>query len=193
MTEYSEIDLLLVGGLISIISTLTVYSIQELLKWLKNNKGKLKIYTKIVYNKINGSSWGSHETSKGISFTIPLWIEIQNTKSKSMILRDLNLSLFRNGKKICSMKQINYFKSKNDTEENFFGDRGSYSFLIDPNSIRRYDLYFTIEKKSDIEFDEVRLGYYNSKDKLIERFLFNIEDPWAAKYRKVDEDWLLFK
>lgn len=186
--------LLLLGGLISLVSTTLFYIIQRVTDWALINKGKVKIYKKIVYSKIDGSSWGFHGNDNELNFSIPLWIEIQNTKDKKEVLRNMNLYLYRKNKKIGKMKQLNYFTKGNDPVPIYFADEGSYSFLVQPNSMNKFELYFSIRQNHlDIDFDEVRLGYYNTKDKYIEFKLLKIQHPWVIKNESIDDDWILLK
>ncbi|MRJ48513.1 hypothetical protein [Fundicoccus ignavus] len=194
MSEYSEISLLIIGGLISLVSTTTFYIIQQLMNWALVNRGKVKIYKKIVYSKINGASWGFHKDGSDIVFSVPLWLEIQNTKNKKEILRNLNIYLYKNNKKICQMKQIHHYRDAKESELKAFGDNGSYSFLMEPNTISRYDLYFILRREElNIDFNEIRLGYYNTKDKFIELFFLEVEKPWIVKKNSIDNDWSQLK
>ena len=178
-----QLDVLLFGGIISIISSIVSFFCQQYwLNW-RAKKGELKIYTKTVYDKVDKVPWGFYENISETFFIVPLWVEIQNTKSIKQIVRDVNLGLFSEGRLIKKTVQIQSFI--ND------GDNGSYSFLVDANEIGRYDLSFIL-RKSEIdgkEFDEVKLMYFDSDDNQHAKTLFKINDAWKATKNSIDEDW----
>ena len=184
-----QIDVLVFGGIISIISSIVSFFCQQFwLNW-RAQKGELKIYAKTVYDKVDKVPWGFYETSSETFFIVPLWIEIQNTKSIKQIVRDVNLGLFLDGRLIKKTIQINSFIKKSITE--MYGDNGSYSFLIDANEIGRYDLSFIL-RKSEIggkEFDEVKLMYFDLDDNQHAKTLFKINDAWKETKNSIDEDW----
>ena len=67
----------------------------------------------------------------------------------------------------------------------FFGDNGVYSFLVSPESIERYDLYFMLKKKDfEYNFDEVRVSYYDTRDKHKEFKLLEIDRCWVVQNNK---------
>lgn len=184
-----QIDVLVFGGIISIISSIVSFFCQQFwLNW-RAQKGELKIYAKTVYDKVDKVPWGFYETSSETFFIVPLWIEIQNTKSIKQIVRDVNLGLFLDGRLIKKTIQINSFIKKSITE--MYGDNGSYSFLIDANEIGRYDLSFIL-RKSEIGgkgFDEVKLMYFDLDDNQHAKTLFKINDAWKETKNSIDEDW----
>ena len=101
---FEQILLICVGALISILATL----ISKVVDGLLNKQGDDLIYRKLVYqkNSIN-KSMGIYNENNEILLIIPLWIEIQNTKKIPIIIRDFSLVLYKVGKRIKKMKQIN--------------------------------------------------------------------------------------
>ncbi|EGP5549535.1 hypothetical protein DW591_13220, partial [Enterococcus faecium] len=77
-------------------------------------------------------------------------------------------------------------------KETAYANNGAYSFILEPLSISKFDLQFLI-KKSEIEedFSEVRISYYDSKDKYYERKILDIDNPWENKTYIIDKDWIL--
>ena len=71
-----EFVLLIVGALISLVSTLIGFFAQTYFTYLLSNKGKVIIYIKSVYSKSTKMAWGFSATSDGILFNVPLWIEL---------------------------------------------------------------------------------------------------------------------
>ena len=179
-----EIILLLIGGGIAIVSSVVTL----LGTYFIERQGKIKIYTKIVCSKVDGGGWGCRMTDEGLSFHIPLWIEILNTSNAVQVVRNFNLAVFYNKKEIALMTQINQIG--NDEIAN----KGAYSFVLEPRSIQKYDCHFTIKRDSlkDVaEFNEIKAVFYDSRDK---RHLYDIkkvDNCWSRNKGKPDNDWRL--
>ena len=180
-----EIILLFVGGFIAILSSIATLLVTNLI----DKHGNLKIYKKIVYTKdSSGDTWGFFERKEGLVFQIPLWIEIQNTSNSVQVIRNLNAWLYKSNNEICSMVQVNRI---NDA---VIANNGNYSFVVEPRSIQKYDCHFTIKKKdvpNDSIFDEVKLAYFDAKDKRKVFHLIKVNDCWIQKKRVKDNDWTL--
>ena len=170
-----EVKLLIIGALISLISTLIGFFAQTFFTHILSNKGKIHIYIKSVYNKNTAKAWGFSETASGKIFDVPLWIEIHNTKSTKQIIRNLNLSLYSHNKHVRNMVQASHYETERGKE--YYGNNGSYSFLLEGNEIKRFDLEFMLlQKDYDGEsFDEVRLSYYDTKDRYKEYTIFKLK------------------
>jgi hypothetical protein len=184
---------MLAGGLIAILSSIATLFITNII----NRQGTLKIYKKIVHSKANHEkTWGFYNGTDGLYFQIPLWIEVVNTSNSSKIIRNINAHLFREDKEIGHMLQINKIQNSSENREVYLANNGSYSFVIEPRSIKRYDCHFKVNRSSlnnnDI-FDEVKIAYLNDKDKLIICSLLKIkkEECWLIKKCVKDDDWTL--
>lgn len=115
-------------------------------------------------------------------------IELHNTKSRKQIIRNMNLVLYDRGEQVRKMRQVTFSEKAN--EKFFYGENGAYSFLIDAYEIKRFDLYFAISQKEfNSDFDEVRISYFDSKDKYHEFKIFEISEPWIISKNKTDDDW----
>ncbi|MDR2976285.1 MAG: hypothetical protein LBV19_03145 [Streptococcaceae bacterium] len=184
-----EINLLIVGAVISLVATTIGYVAQTIIQVNLDGRGKVNIYVKSVYNKTTQSAWGFD--SNGV-FNVPLWIEIHNTKNKNEIVRNVNLQLYLEAEKVGKTIQISHSESKGN--KNFYGNDGAYSFLIGSCTILRYDLDFCA-KQSEIKsnFDEVRISYFDSKNVYREYKLFDVENCWRSSNNKIDNDWHLLK
>lgn len=152
--------------------------------------GRLIIYTKIVHAKVgNHQTWGALNSSDGgLSFQVPLWVEILNTSNVPKVLRDFNLILFNNGIELKRMTQIN-----KAAEENL-GIDGSYSFVIGPRSLSKIDCYFMIKQSNLPEnaiFDEIKVSYYDTKGKQKLVRLKSLSNCWSTSQRDIDNDWML--
>lgn len=187
-----EIQLLIIGAIISIVSTLIGLFAQTFIQYILNNKGHVKIYLKKVYSKVDSTSWGFSKNNLDMLFSVPLWIEFHNTKEKKEIVRNLNLQLYKNKERIINMVQISHFEKGSKIES--FGNEGSYSFILEPTSIAKFDVFFSI-KQSEVnsDFDEVKLSYYDSKAKYHEIPILKIDIPWKISHNAIDRDWIVLE
>lgn len=190
--QQQEVLILILGSIISLISTMIGFFAQTFVTSILANKGKVKIYIKSVYNKMTGKPWGFQNSAfQGLMFDVPLWIEIHNMKSTKQVIRNINLVLYNHKKVISKTVQLSHYEE--DGESKPYGEDGSYTFLLAGNEIKRFDLEFAILQK-DIEgknFDEVRISYYDSKDNYHETPIFKINEPWKISKNKIDNDWRL--
>lgn len=190
--QQQEVLILILGSIISLISTIIGFFAQTFVTSILANKGKVKIYIKSVYNKITGKPWGFQNSAfQGLMFDVPLWIEIHNMKSTKQVIRNINLVLYNHRKVIGKTVQLSHYEE--DGESKPYGENGSYTFLLAGNEIKRFDLEFAILQK-DMEgknFDEVRISYYDSKDNYHETPIFKINEPWKISKNKIDNDWRL--
>lgn len=184
-----EVVLLIIGGLIAIISSIATLIVTNMM----DRHGKLKIYKKIVYSKAQtGMSWGFIDGAEGVTFQIPLWIEIHNISNLVQVVRNLNAWLYKKKKKLCPMVQVNQIGDV------VLANGGAYSFVIEPRSIKKFDCYYMIKRKDlpkNETFDEVRLAYYDFNDRLRIFHLKYIESSecWNVKAEEADKDWTLLK
>ena len=151
----------LIGAGIGFVSSVGIILVERLI----NKAGRLKVYYKIVHDHPTGThTWGFQLEDQGTFLNVPIWLEIENTSNSTRVLRDVNLLLYRNGKKIGEMIQSNYCGKKEDPF--FFGNRGSYSFIAEPRSIQKYECHFLLQRKplEDQEFDELKLRYFGEHD-----------------------------
>jgi hypothetical protein len=190
--QQQEVLILILGSIISLISTIIGFFAQTFVTSILANKGKVKIYIKSVYNKMTGKPWGFQNSAfQGLMFDVPLWIEIHNMKSTKQVIRNINLVLYNHRKVIGKTVQLSHYEE--DGESKPYGENGSYTFLLAGNEIKRFDLEFAILQK-DMEgknFDEVRISYYDSKDNYHETPIFKINEPWKISKNKIDNDWRL--
>lgn len=180
-----DIISVLVGFFITIISVLT----GKLADVLINKKGKIHIYRKFVYEK------GTHNKPTRIyscgddekRLMVAMWIEIHNTKKMAIVIRDFGLFLYKDGKQIKKMKQIQAFPEDSKTP---CGDDGNYSFLVKSEYIVRYKLLYSL-KQSDCnsEFDEIRIVYYDHKSRKVNKPLMKVPSSWTIGEFGVDEEW----
>ena len=195
-----EITLLIVGALISIVSSISTFVITMLMERL----GKVFIYTKIVNSTVSEQSWGFIKNASGsLFFEVPLWIEIQNTANANQIIRDFNIHLYSKEGFLAKMMQAQYTKSTATTgdkitnkEITILGDNERYSFNIPARSLVKYRLAFTLNEQvlgKNKEFDELRISYYNTKNKQIVKHFRFVENVWQLGEYPKDTTWHFLK
>lgn len=193
---------LIVGAGIGLASSICIIIIE---RWL-DRQGKLSIYYKFTAQKKLKKSWGFYDHSDGtISFIIPVIYEIQNTSNSTRVVRDVGLYLYNNESMICKMIQVNYFhyiryqgnEVTNERDILFGGEKGSYSFVISPRSISRFECEYVLKvDKNEIEhkqFNNIILQYFDEKNKAKKYVMKHLSGSWNAEKMKSDEDWLLLK
>jgi hypothetical protein len=182
-----DIYLIIFGATLGFISSIGTTIVTELLK----KQGQVKLYYKIVFSKVfDRETWGFRQGSDGLIFELPLWIEVQNTSNTVRVIQDLNILLFRDGKELTQMTQIN----KNNDE--WYGSEGSYSFVLQPSSLKKYDCHFAIKKnelRENFNFDEIRLRYFDDKDRVHIFPLETIERCWELGSLNRESIWKLAK
>ena len=185
---WKQILLICVGAFISILATAISKFVDS---WL-NKQGDVIIYRKLVYQKNStNKSMGVYDEHNETVLVVPLWIEIQNTKKIPIIIRDFSLELYKDGNKIKKMRQITHEKSGNSEPEIYYGDNGRYSFLIQPESIMRYNLLYALKRNEcKLDFDEIKISYYNSNNRQIIKKFKEIRESWKSNQLDIDEDWI---
>lgn len=181
----------LVGAAIGFVSSIGILIVEKLL----NRTGSIHIYAKVVHDRGTGKyTWGFMKFDKGVSFRVPLWLELENTSNTTRVLRDVNLVLYQGKTRTAEMVQ---FQSNNIKEKEpiIYGNDESYSFVLEPRSIRRYDCHFGLQE-SVVEgqhFDQVKLRYYDEHDKEHLFLLGSVDGDWSIKQFPRSGKWQKLK
>ena len=193
--DWNEVILLVIGAVIGIISSMAMIFIQAIIEKAR----KLSIYTKCVGLKKN-DGWGVYDMDSVYMLGIQAIFEIENTSKRARIMRDMSLVLMNNNKVVAKMEQKEHLPiteikdSKYTHEKIYYGDdKGSYSFMIEPTSIKREKcVYLYYVGKDDVEkyaFNKIGLQYYDEKNKLIVLTVRDY-DGWEIESNKADLDWI---
>ena len=189
-----EVVLLFVGGLISLITSVVLIIVQKLL----NNHGKINIFYKFTYLNDDISCGLNIDKNSGRkALMIPISFEFQNTSNSNKVIRNINLLLCNGNKIISEMKQAEYSTQtqENTLMKNEYGTyNNSYSFCITPLSIiKEKCLYiFKIDSnKNGIDFDNIKLRYYDERNKEKIFLLKMIDKSRFQNSFKVDGKWNL--
>lgn len=184
----------LIGGLIGFLSSLGVQIAMRIL----DRKGKLSYYGRINSSFLH--EWGFFSADGKMTFVVPLELECQNTSNVTRVIRDVSLSLWRNGVEVSRMKQTqgiyNEHKHNGKVESRdsvALGDvNGSYSLVLPPRSIKKMNCFFTCSKEQniqDISFDEIRISCYDERDRLYRSQLMEFDANWKEHSIPVEDAW----
>lgn len=195
--DLNEVWYVIIGAVIGFAASIGTVIIERML----DRRGKLKIYYRISGDRRAIPPFGFEYTQGGgMSFSIPMQLEIQNTSRTTRVIRDLNVTLYKDGTPVDCMIQATSAtnnKTKNgeivESKLHTFGaENGAYSFVVEALSIRHQCCAFIYlnQKKT---FDEVRLRYYDEKDKEHSYSLQKIENCWTAYLFEGTHDWVLLK
>jgi len=70
--QHFEFTLLVYSALFSLVGSFIGFLLQVIVSNILSNRGKVKVYIKSVYNKINHQPWGFDTTVTGLIFAVPL-------------------------------------------------------------------------------------------------------------------------
>lgn len=179
-TDWFEVWLIVIGAILgfvlSIITTLVNKAIDK--------HGKMRIFYKLVYQKSTEKK-ARIDVKGGYTYlTIPLYLELQNTSNTARVMRDVCLYLYQDGKKVAKMVQIQYTKDHktNEIKNSYGGEKNSYSFVLPPLSIQKQECEFlykvSTSKIDEYAFDEIRLAYYDERNRVMECLFCKAEQGW---------------
>lgn len=196
MGQNTDILVLLLGAGISFATSVGVLIVQRIL----DRSGRVVIFYKKIYSDVgNHHPWGIYKNQNGgLYFDIPMYIEIQNTSNTAKVIRDFSVYIYQGNEMIAKFVQIEFSKTAHSNGAQFtgeetykYGDVGAYSFVIPPMSIAHYKCDFCLNSKGERkEFNNLRIGYYNEKDKIHICKIFETPDGWHSKGFQTDENWI---
>ena len=169
--ENFQVTLVMYSALFSLVGSFIGFLLQTAVQYYISSRGSVNVYVKSVFNKVTQKPWGFHHSGIGLTFDVPLWVEIHNTKSKRQIIRNMNLVLYSKGAPVTKMIQYSGFEQNEKSYQ--YGENGAYS---------SYDAV-------GCEFDEVWISYYDFKDRYHKSKLFDVKDPWTITKNEIDDDW----
>lgn len=183
----------LVGAIIGVAGSLSAVFLTRAMQ----KHGKITLHARIVGSRIDSlhRTWGYRQTYQGISFHIPLWLDICNTSDVSKIVRNVNLCIIKDRTIIADFIQFQgNGMNPQDPDTVIMANEGAYSFVVPPNSVLRAELEFGLKKNDlkaeDQEFDSIYLTYFDEKDCLKIFFLENIPAPhWVLGVLPRPTNW----
>lgn len=192
------------SGLIGLFGSVIGAAASLLAVFMSNNlqkHGKISLHARIVGSRVDKQhrTWGYRQTNQGLSFHIPLWLDICNTSNISRIVRNVNLCIVKNRTIVHEFTQFQG-NGIEPQEPNtvIIGNEGAYSFVIPANSVLRAEVEFGIIKNelqpADREFDSVYLTYFDESDCLNIFFLEDIPKPqWVIGELPRPKRWKTLK
>lgn len=186
MTFSEEVILLIIGAILGF--ALSVFT--TIINKIIDKTGKVRLFYKLVYQKETTLKAGIEQSGCETYITIPLYFEFQNTSNTARVIRDVCLYLYKDGKRIAKMNQIQYKKGTRnrngevieETTTNFGGEKNSYSFVLPPLSIQKQECEFVYKvptsQINQYSFDEIRFGYFDEKNKMKECIFCSAKDGW---------------
>lgn len=200
--DWSEVILLLIGAVIGFVGSAAILFMERLL----DRKGKLNIFYRFTHDRPTQSGWGFDESADGcLYFTAPVVYELQNTSNTTRVIRDVSLLLYDGDTYVAKMDQLDHLRTtkrrgKEIIEEkdfNYGAEKGTYSFVLEPRSIQRQECEYmykvAISDRNANCFDNVRLRYYDERNKAHLFKVKDIPDCWVRKHFDSDEEWILLK
>lgn len=193
-----EVLLIVIGAIIGFVPSVCILIVERLFDFI----GKIKIYYKFVLNEISQKSWGVYRLDpQKYIFQLPIVFEIQNTKNSIMVIRDINVEMYKGNKFVAKMEQTIKYKGTDvddETQVTQFGAKNnSYSFILEPRSIQKINCMFMFDieenETNNYNFDTLYLTYYDEKDKKVKHLLKKYLNGWNTKNTFPDKDWILVK
>lgn len=189
-----DILLLAIGGLISLVTSISLLWVQRKL----DRSGDLLIFYKIIIHP-SGHRPGFFRQSNGMSFIIPIAFDLQNTSNSSKVMRDINVLLYKDDKYVVKTMQTYSIAHKKGNEvirEDYFGnEQHSYSIVIPPRSVQTlmFEFFYVIkhEEIQKYDFNNIRLEYHDDKNKRHVLKMREIDNCWVLKEFSYDKDWIL--
>lgn len=176
------------GFVVSILTTFVNRAIDK--------HGKMRIFYKLTHKKWREGRAGIEQKSGEMILSIPLYFELQNTSNTARVVRDVCLYLYKDGKEIRKMVQIQYMKDTktNEVTNDFGGENYSYSFVLPPHSIQKRDCEFFCKISKDkidtLAFDEIRFSYYDEKNRTMECLFCKAEQGWNGIDFKYENEYV---
>ena len=184
----------LVGGALGFVASMGALIAERL--W--DRAGSLKIFYVIRSSHRNAvDTFGTSDSSDGPTFVVPLVFELQNTTNTTRVMRDVSVLIYKDGKYVDEMIQIGQSGEKDKKHQEYGDNNQSYSFLVEAKSIKKiYGTYIYAPgsdptKKQD--FNEIRLRYFDEKNKSREYHIRYIDNPWDQRDINGDENWILLE
>ena len=194
--DWNEVCLLAIGAGIGLIVSCITMIIQNFV----DRAGSLRIFYRITND--NGAAvrgWGlSKTTDNRVYLSIPLMFEFQNTSNSMRAFRDVSLLLYQDNLFVAKMGQIGHMKVTTQTngvitkesDYSYGGEKGSYSFVLEPHSIQKKECGFLYWVEQEKSFNRVVAQYYDEKNRP-QRFLVREICSTEAKRFEPDKDWIL--
>ena len=185
--DWNEVILLGIGTAFGLFSSLAIMFIQKLVQ----SCGKVRIYYKFSLIPDALSGWGFTGTENGgLGLRIPAFFEFQNTTEMNKVCRDVDLLIYADRKCIGRLTQITHQTGSNAKE---FGDKKSYSFVLPPRSVQKFECLFTLNiSRNEVEskkFNIIKLSYFDEHNRKHIRDVREMVGNWELATFPPDNEW----
>ena len=109
---------------------------------------------------------------------MPIWVDIVNNSDVSKVCKNLSVFSYKNGKEVDELTQVQYETNRSMLFQ--YADEGTYSFVIQPNSVKRYELLYTM-KDFEMDIDGFIMQYTTENNKLKKYKLLELDNEWKEK------------
>lgn len=164
-----------------------------------SKRHRLKIHAKFTGSLLTTSlpTLGYIELADnaGMSFHVPLSLDIYNCSNTSKIIRNISLFAYKDKTFISEFKQCQgNTRNPNEPGAIVLGDNGAYTTAISPNSTKRLHLEFML-KQTDLisgtnQFNKLYLSYYDENDNLISYYLLDVDANWIEGPLASPKQWI---
>lgn len=184
----------LVGGALGFAASIGALIAERI--W--DRAGSLKIFYVIKSSHQQPfDTFGASDSDNGPTFVVPLVFELQNTSNTTRVMRDVSVLMYKDGQYVDEMLQIGQAGEKNKEHREYGSDNQSYSFVIQAKSIHKiYGTYVYApgyDPAKKLDFNEIRLRYFDEKNKAREYHIRYIDNPWEQRNMDGDENWILLE
>ena len=177
----------LIGAAATLLGTWLTKRMQE--------SGKVTLHVRPVYSRGEVNNWSGFyksQTSQGLFLQIPVWVDVCNTSSISRVVRNINLSAYKDKKEVAELTQVQRLGDGDSAIE--LGDHESYTLVVPANSARRFDLEFILREQDlpvdQKEFDELVLSYFDEKNRIHAFFFAKVESCWIKGPLSLKKEWM---
>lgn len=187
--DWFELFLVIIGAVLGFVLSILTIIIQNIM----DRNGKINVFSKISVHRESEIKAGYMiNTDKKRILAIPMIIELQNTTNSTRVIRDLCLYLYNDKEYVDKMIQLT--REVNRKNEYYYGDNGSYSFVLLANSIQKYTLLFALNADDLIAFNRIKMCYFDESNKLFGAILIdevngndpNLEIDYSSEYKLLD-------
>lgn len=194
--RYENICSLIVGGLISLFTSISLLIVQRII----DRRGNLLIFYRMFYPASNTKKIYFKKNDE-IIFNIQVLFDLQNTSNSSKVMRDINILLYKDNKYVAKMKRSYLAVQKEGNklirEDKFGNEQNSYSITIPPRGIQTllFDFLYDIKQEEiqKYDFNNIILEYHDDKNKRHVLKMREIKNCWKEEYFENDIDWILVK
>lgn len=186
--DWFEVWLIVIGAVLGFVLSIITTLVNKVI----DKHGKIHLFYKFAYQKGTMLKAGFISNCGETYLIIPLYFEFQNTSNTSRVVRDICLYLYKDGKQIAKMIQIQCSKGIksmggeviSEITNNFGGEKNSYSFMLSPLSIQKQECEFFYKvptsKIDEYSFDEIRFSYFDEKNQVMECHFCKAEHGWNS-------------